>query len=260
MKEKLQAILSVDDDSSKISKLYNITNIGMTLISLIPLMFNRQMETLLDIETVAAVFFVMDYLLQWFTADQEFPEKDGIRPYLAYPFSFYAIVDLLAILPFLGLLNQSLRLFRLFRLFRSLRVFRAFRLFRNSKAIGVLARTIKQQRSSLGIVGVIVVGYILIASLLVFNLEPDSFPSYMEALLWATESLTTATYSDYYPTSSIGQLLSMVSYLVGVGVVALPSSILTAGYMDELEKEKGVNVDDNDQENIKNASTPKGLE
>lgn len=260
MKEKLHAILSVDDDSSKISKLYNITNIGMTLISLIPLMFNRQTETLLDIETIAAVFFVIDYLLQWFTADQQFQEKDGIRPYIAYPFTFYAIVDLLAILPFLGLLNQSLRLFRLFRLFRSLRVFRAFRLFRNSKAIGVLSRTIKKQRTSLAIVGVVVVGYILIAALLVFNLEPDSFPSFLEALLWATESLTTATYSDYYPTSAIGQILSMFSYLVGVGVIALPSSILTAGYIDELEKEKDVNVDENEKDNTKDATTTETID
>lgn len=254
MKEKLHSILKVEDTSDLTSKLYNYLNIGMTVISLVPLMFNRQSESLLTIEMIAAIFFIIDYLLRWFTADKEMQDKNPVAAYFTYPFTFYAIVDLLAVLPFLGLINQTLRLFRVFRLFRSLRVFRAFRLFQNSKSFGILKRTLRKQKDSLVIVGIVVSSYIFIAALLVFNLEPDTFPSFLQALLWSTESLTTATYSDHYPSSNIGQVLSIISYLVGVGIIALPTSILTAGYIDELEKEKGVYVDDNDKENKKDAS------
>lgn len=254
MKEKLHSVLSVEDTSDLTSKLYNYLNIGMTIISLVPLMFNRQSESLLNIEMAAAIFFVGDYLLRWLTADKQMEDKSPTVAYLIYPFTFYAIVDILAVLPFLGFINQSLRLFRVFRLFRSLRVFRAFRLFQNTKSFGVLNRTLRKQKDSLMIVGIVVSSYIFVAALLVFNLEPDTFPSFLQAILWATESLTTATYSDHYPTSNIGQVLSIISYLVGVGIIALPTSILTAGYMDELEKEKGVYVDENDKESRKDAT------
>lgn len=245
MKEKLYSILSVDDESSTPSKLYNYTNIGMTLVSLVPLMFNRQTDTHLTIEMIAMIFFILDYLLRWFTADIRYPEKSPLKAYLTHPFTVYAVIDVLAILPFLGVLDQTLRIFRLFRLFRSLRVFRVFHLFRSSKSLGILARTLQTQKESLMTVGVIVIAYLFIAALLLFNVEPDTFPTFLEALVWATSSLTTATYGDNYPISKVGQVLSIVSYLVGVGVVALPSSILTAGYIDELEKEEEMRKQEN---------------
>lgn len=244
MKKNLHAILQVENDDSTLSKFYNILNIILTLISLLPLLFHQQTDTLLNIEIIAVFFFIIDYLLRWFTADYELPNKSKLKAYLIYPFTFYAIIDLLAILPFVTILNQSLRLFRLFRLFRSLRVFRTFRIFRHSKTLGILIRTIKKQRDSLLIVGGVVVAYIFIAALLVFNVEPETFPSFLQALLWATSSLTTATYGDIYPTSPTGQILSIISYIVGIGVVALPSSILTAGYIDEIEKITEIEIEE----------------
>ncbi len=242
-KEKLHLVLEVDDDSSRISKIYNILNIVFTLLSLIPLLFHNQTETLFGIEAVAVGFFAIDYLLRWFTADVEFPNKSKIRAYLTYPFTFYALLDLLAILPFITVLNQSFRLFRIFRLFRSLRIFRAFRIFRHSKTLGLLIRTIKKQKDSLIIVGASTLAYIFIAALLVFNIEPETFPSFLEALFWATSSLTTATYGDIFPSSPLGQIVSMISYLVGVVIIALPSSIITAGYIDEMEKENDIQTE-----------------
>lgn len=238
MKEKLYLILNVDDQSSALSQLYNYTNIVMTIISLFPLMVHRQSDTLLTIEAVAVVYFIIDYFLRWFTADQHLEHKSNIKAYATYPFTPLAIFDLLAILPFIGLFDQSFRLFRLLRLVRSLRIFRAIRLIQNSKSFSILAQTLKKQKQSLILVMVIVFSYILIASLLIFNVEPQSFPSFLDAVFWATSSLTTATYGDIYPTSNLGQILSIISYLVGIGVVALPSSLLTAGYIDEIEKEK----------------------
>lgn len=244
MEENLHAILNVDNSNTTLSKFYNILNIILSVISLIPLLFHTQTDTLFNIEIVVLIFFMIDYLLRWYTADLEQPKKTKLKAYATYPLTFYAIIDLLAILPFLTILNQSLRLFRIFRLVRSLRVFRTFRIFRHSKTLGILIRTVKKQQDSLLIVGGLTLAYIFIAALLVFNVEPDTFETFLDAVFWATSSLTTATYGDIFPTSTVGQILSIISYLIGVGIIALPSSLLTAGYIDEIKKEKDLNIED----------------
>ena len=244
MKKKLHAILNVDNSNSPLSKIYNLLNIMFSIVSIVPLLFHQQTETLWTIEVVAVIFFILDYFLRWLTADYELSESNKVKAYFIYPFTFYAIIDSLAILPFLTIINQSLRLFRLFRLSRSLRIFRVFRIFRHSKSLDLLIRTIKKIKDPLIIVGILTVTYIFISSLIVFNIEPDTYPTFLEALLWATSSLTTATYGDIYPKSTLGQIISIISYLVGVGVVALPSSILTAGYINEVKNAKEIEIKD----------------
>lgn len=238
MRKQLYSILDVQDNHSLLSKSYNIANILITLISLIPLLFHQQTEALIIVEGLTIVFFVIDYILRFMTADIKFGYKKPLVAFISYPFTPYAIIDLLAILPFLTVLNQSLRLFRLFRLARSLRIFRTFRVFRFSKSYALLERTIKKQKDSLILVIGLTLAYIFIAALLVFNIEPETFPSFLEALYWSTASVTTVAYGDVYPTSVIGQVFSMLSYLVGVMIIALPTSVITAGYIDEIEIEK----------------------
>ena len=87
-------------------------------------------------------------------------------------------------------------------------------------------------------VGVLAVMYILISALIVFNVEPDTFDSFFEAVYWATVSLTTVGYGDIYPSSTAGRIVAMVSSVFGIAIVALPSSIITAGYMEALIGEK----------------------
>lgn len=251
MKQEIHSILEVDDEHSRLSKLYNVLNIVFTIVSLIPLIFHEQTPILFYIEAISVGFFVIDYILRWLTADIEFPNRPAWLAYLIYPFTIYAILDLLAILPFLTLLNQTWRLVRLFRLIRSLRIFRAFRVFRYSQSVSLLIDTIKKQRDSLVIVGGLTIIYIVFAAVLVFNFEPQTFPSFLDALFWSTSSLTAVTYGDLYPKSDIGQVLAMFSYIIGVVIIALPSSIITAGYIEEMNKAKRKDQtkdnDDNDE-------------
>lgn len=81
-------------------------------------------------------------------------------------------------------------------------------------------------------------GYIFVTALVMFNIEPDTFNSFFDAIYWATVSLTTVGYGDIYATSGIGKILTMISSLFGIAIVALPAGIITAGYMSE------INVDD----------------
>ena len=75
------------------------------------------------------------------------------------------------------------------------------------------------------------------AALLVFNVEPETFHNFFDALYWSTVSLATVGYGDIYPVTTAGRLVSMVSSMVGVIVIALPSGIITAGYMEVMKEE-----------------------
>ena len=83
----------------------------------------------------------------------------------------------------------------------------------------------------------------LVSALIVFNVEPDTFENFFEAVYWATVSLTTVGYGDIYPVTTIGRVVTMVSSFVGIAIVALPAGIITAGYMDRIQKEKHEQLD-----------------
>lgn len=82
------------------------------------------------------------------------------------------------------------------------------------------------------------IGYVLISALVIFNVEPETFDNFFEAVYWATVSLTTMGYGDIYPVTTIGRIVTMISSFVGIAIVALPAGIITAGYMDRIQKEK----------------------
>ena len=77
------------------------------------------------------------------------------------------------------------------------------------------------------------VAYILFAALVIFNVEPETFTTYLDAVYWATVSLTTVGYGDLTPVTDIGKLITVISSLVGVGIIALPSGVIAAGYIEE---------------------------
>ena len=82
------------------------------------------------------------------------------------------------------------------------------------------------------------IGYIFVCALIIFNVEPDSFNTFFDAIYWATISLTTVGYGDIYPITTLGRIITMVSSFMGIAIVALPASIITAGYMKEIESDK----------------------
>jgi voltage-gated potassium channel len=111
-----------------------------------------------------------------------------------------------------------------------------FKTFRYSKNITIIINVFKKQKDSLIVVGTLAIGYIIVSALIVFNVEPDTFPTFFDAIYWATVSLTTVGYGDIYAVSGIGKIITMISALLGIAIVALPAGIVTAGYMDEIDK------------------------
>lgn len=213
---------------------YSFGMIGLIIVSIIPLAFHFETELFSVIDIVTTCAFIFDYAARWMTADLDSGKK---YPFARYPFQPMAIIDLISILPSLTALSEGFRLFKIFRLMRSLRVFRAFKIVRYSKNIQIILNVFKSQKNSLLTVLALALGYIIISALVIFNVEPDSFDSFFDAIYWATVSLTTMGYGDIYPVTTIGRIVTMASSLFGIAIVALPAGIVTAGYMEEVQKQ-----------------------
>jgi voltage-gated potassium channel len=82
------------------------------------------------------------------------------------------------------------------------------------------------------------IAYILISALVIYNVEPESFKTFFDAIYWATISLTTVGYGDIYPITTIGRIVTMISSTFGIAIIALPSGIITAGYLAEINKDE----------------------
>ena len=110
---------------------------------------------------------------------------------------------------------------------------------RYSRSFEIIGNVIRSSRESLSAVCTLAVGYIIVSALVIYNVEPDSFSTFFDAIYWATVSLTTVGYGDIYPVSTMGRLVTMISSIFGIAVVALPAGIITAGYMTEIQKNTG---------------------
>ena len=235
MRKKIYEIIEVGQSDNVVSRCYDIFMLVTILISIIPLAFKTQINLFFLIDKITVVIYIIDYLLRLITADFKF-QKLAKKSFIVYPFTPFAIIDLIAILPSVILLNNSFKLFKIFRLFRSLRVFRIFKAIRYSKSITIIINIFKNQKEALLTVLGIAIAYILISALIILNVEPQSFDNYFEAVYWATVSLTTMGYGDIYPISTAGRIITMLSSILGIAIIALPASIITAGLMEELNK------------------------
>jgi len=245
MREKLFNIIQPEEENeSTLSAAYDWFMMVVIIMSLVPLAFkNNGTGFLANLDDFCVVIFIIDYIARWSTADIQL--KRGALSFLLYPITPMAILDLLCILPSLRLIDDAFRILKIFRLFRTMRVFRAFKLIRYSKSIHVLAQVIREERAPLLTVCGLAVGYVIVAALVIFNVEPNTFPSFFDAIYWAVVSLTTMGYGDIYPVTMAGQVITMLSAFIGIAIIALPSGIITSGYMSEITKEEVEEIEEN---------------
>ncbi len=236
MRKRLFEIIEAASSDDKASHIYDIAMMLIIVVSVVPLAFKGTNALFSIIDKVSAGVFIIDYIFRWATADYKFGKKDAIS-FLRYPFSPMAIIDLISILPTVSSINGGFRLLKIFRLLRSFRVFRIFKAMRYSKNIRIIVDVLRKQKDSLTTVFMFAMAYILISALLIFNVEPETFETFFDAVYWATISLTTMGYGDIYPISTVGRVVTMLSSLVGIAVVALPASIITAGYMEAVNED-----------------------
>lgn len=239
LRQKIYNLINRDRKGMWASRLYDWYMLVMIVASIIPLMFIENYPIFSVIEVITVVAFIIDYILRWYTSDILLHK--GWCSFLIYPFTPMAIIDLLSILPGLNLISPS---FKLLRLTRLLKIVRLLKIFRYSDKISMFIRVLQKERHVLLSVLMLAVFYIFITALVMFNAEPHvnpesgeiTFHSFFDALYWATVTLTTVGYGDLCPVTDIGRVVSMLSSLFGVAIIALPSGVITASYLEELRE------------------------
>ncbi len=236
MRKRIYEIIEKAEGKDVVSAVYDYGMILVIIVSLLPLAFKTETPVFRMADKVTVAIFIIDYLLRWITADYKFPEK-GALSFLEYPLTPMAIIDLVSILPSLSIINSGFKVLRVLRMIRALRVLRVFKAMRYSKNFEIIGNVLRASKDSLIAVCALAGGYILVSALVIFNVEPDSFNRFFDAIYWATVSLTTVGYGDIYPVSTMGRIITMISSIFGIAIVALPAGIITAGYMNEISKD-----------------------
>ena len=236
MRKKIYEIIEPSSDGGKLSGVYDFIMMATIIISIVPLAFKTNNSFFQWIDYITVAIFILDYILRLVTADIKL--NKSVASFFLYPITPMAIIDLLSILPSVTVLNSGFRLLKLFRLLRTLKVLRAFKFLRYSKSFDIISNVFKKQKKVLAAVATMAIAYVLISALVIYNVEPESFNTFFDAVYWATISLTTVGYGDLYPVTTIGRIVTMVSSVFGIAIIALPSGVITAGYLSEINKDE----------------------
>lgn len=189
-------------------------------------------------EWLTVAVFSAEYLLRVWTADLKFPEDSVWRARLRFILSPMGLIDLIAILPFyLPFFFQfDLRFIRILRITRLLRI---FKLGRYTSALSLFTSVFFEKRNELGITLFVMFLLLLMSSTIMYYLEsdvqPDQFPDIISTFWWSVATLTTVGYGDVYPITGWGKLVSGIIAILGIGLVALPTGILSAGFIEKIE-------------------------
>ncbi|SHF16761.1 ion transporter [Alkalibacter saccharofermentans] len=189
-------------------------------------------------EMISVIIFSIEYLMRMATVKCKYPGLSLSRGLLKYIFSFMAMIDLLAILPFYLPLMIVLDL-RFLRILRLVRIFRIFKLSRYTKSLQLLGRVLKNKKEDLIVTLFVMTILLVAASSLMYYLEnpvqPEQFPNIIASFWWGIATLTTVGYGDVYPITVAGKLVSGLIAVLGIGLVALPTGIVSSGFLEEIQ-------------------------
>lgn len=231
MRKKIYNVVHVYD-GNVFSLVYKYFMIAVIALSLVPLIFKEELPLFPPLECACFVIYLLDYALRWLTADYKLGGTKWLA-FLKYPVRFISIVDLLSVF---ALFCSCTGFLESVKMAQALSVFRIIRILRYSKSVRTILEILKRSRKPLIAVGGLAVGYIIISAIVIFNVEPESFMTFFDAIYWATVSLTTVGYGDIYPVTLIGRTVAMLSSFFGIAVVALPAGIVTAEFLAAIKK------------------------
>lgn len=224
MKEKIKSIVEINDNPT--SRYFAFFIQALILVSIvtfsvetIPNLKPQTKTILYAIEVFSVSVFTIEYLLRIYVADSK-PK---------FIFSFFGIIDFLAILPFylsFGIDLRSLRALRFLRLFRILK------LVRYNKAMNHFTRAIKSAKEEILLFVFITLILIYFSAVGIYYFEneaqPEHFTSIFDSLWWAIITLTTVGYGDVYPITVGGKVFTFFILMIGLGIVAIPTGIISS--------------------------------
>lgn len=236
---------NVSDTPSRVFDLILAAVILLNIVSMILQTFDQlqRFAPLFDtIEAVTIFIFIIEYILRIWTADCLFPQKTYGNAILSFILSFDGLVELLTILPFFFLSG-----FVAFRMLRVVRIFHLFRINATYDSFNAIKSVIYEKRNQLASSLFIIMVLMLAASLFMYSAEhdaqPDVFKNAFSGIWWSMSTLLTVGYGDIYPITFAGKVLGIIIAFLGVGAVAIPTGIISAGFVEqytELSHEDGM--------------------
>lgn len=198
---------------------------------------------LLTLERLTVAFFAIDFVLRIFTAKYLYPDVTEPRAISKYLFSFSGIVDLLSFVPYyMPFFFPSGAV--AFRMLRIIRIFRLFRINAYYDSLNVITEVIISKKQQLLSSVFIILVLMLSSSLCMYSLEnraqPEVFTNAFSGIWWAASTLLTVGYSDIYPVTTIGKIFGIFIAFLGVGMVAIPTGIIFAGFVDQYSRLKRI--------------------
>lgn len=218
-----------------------LLNVSLLVVASYKEIHTEYYEWFEDFENFSIVVFSIEYILRLWTADIDFEGKNGFTKRLKFFFSFYGLIDLLAILPFYLPLffTFDLRILRILRLFRLLRILKLGRL---SKSLQTISSVLKEVKSELGMTVFVAFILMILSSTLMYYVEnevqPEKFENIGQAMWWSVSTLTTVGYGDIYPITALGKILSSLIAVVGIAFVALPTGIISSAFITRMQAQK----------------------
>lgn len=230
-KEKLYEIIF--ESESKPGKLFDIALLVVILFSIfivilesVPGIEDRFGPLLKSIEWVVTIVFTCEYILRIMVAKRSF----------SYIFSFYGIIDFLAVLPtYLGIFFMGTQGLVVIRALRLLRVFRIFKLSRYSTEGSTIIRALKASRAKISVFVFAVLMIVIIIGTIMYLVEGEvhGFTSIPKGIYWAIVTLTTVGYGDIAPATNLGQFIASFVMILGYAIIAVPTGIVTAEFTRE---------------------------
>jgi len=244
IKNGVYSIISGGSKSGPAASIFDATIMTLIFLSVIFVIvdtFSGIPKIVRDVSHFFEIFsitvFTIEYILRIWTADKIYPSLTPFRARIKYMFSFMALVDLFAILPFYlpFIFPVDLRVLRMLRL---LRLVRLLKITRYTNAFSVVGDVLKRKSAQLVTSLISVIVLMVMSSILMYAIEnetqPDVFENALSGLWWAVSTVTTVGYGDVYPVTLFGKLIGAVIALLGIGLIAIPTSIISAGFLENI--------------------------
>ncbi len=245
-KKQIFHIISIGDRRDTLSRSFDIFIVAVILLNLFVTFADtfdelERFRGIFDaIELITIIIFTIEYILRLWTAEFLYPDKSFWGAKLAFVISFYGLIDLLTFFPYYlpivfpgGIVA-----------FRILRVFRIFRLFKiNSQydAFNVITDILYEKKNQLFSSICLLVMLMVASSLAMYSLEHghgSGFDNAFSGIWWSTSAILTVGYGDIYPVTTAGRILAIIIACLGVGLVAVPTGIISAGFVEKYTRIK----------------------
>ncbi len=241
IKEKIFEIIQPAEDGKLASRIFDciiMFLIALSIFSIFAITFDlseSMTRHLRQVEKISLIVFTIEYLLRVWTSDLLFPEETRLKALFKYLTMGMAIIDLLAILPFYLPMIFPINLLGL-RMLRLTRILRVCKLTRYSEALASIADVFTSKSKEIIASFLVVFLLLIVASLMIYYAEhetqPEAFKNAFSGLWWAVATLTTVGYGDIYPVTVMGRIIGAIIALLGIGMVAIPTGILSSGFIE----------------------------